>query len=195
MEFVLPTSLPPTPPLRAAIRDNCRIDETVAVGRILARAEILPDMRDRIGGRARTFVAAVRRERLGKGGIDAFLHEYALSSPEGVALLCLAEALLRVPDAETVDRLIRDKIGEANWERHLGRSESIFVNASTWALMLTGRLLHAEPAEPYLRGALRRLTARSGEPVVRQAVTAAMRILRRQFVMGRTLDEAGHRAR
>ncbi|HEX6440580.1 MAG TPA: bifunctional proline dehydrogenase/L-glutamate gamma-semialdehyde dehydrogenase PutA [Stellaceae bacterium] len=122
--------------------------------------------------------------------MDAFLHEYALSSPEGVALLCLAEALLRVPDAETVDRLIRDKLGEANWEIHLGRSESIFVNASTWALMLTGRLLHAEPAEPYLRGVLRRLAARSGEPVVRQAVTAAMRILGRQFVIGRTIEEA-----
>src|SRR6201995_5299194 len=134
------------------------------------------EMRDRIADQARALVAAVRRERLGKGGIDAFLHEYALSSPEGVALLCLAEALLRVPDAETIDRLIRDKIGEANWERHLGRSESIFVNASTWALMLTGRLLHAEPAERDLRGALRRFFARSGEPVLRQAVIAAMRI-------------------
>src|SRR5216684_2296145 len=117
------------------------------------------------------------------------------SSPEGVALLCLAEALLRVPDAETVDRLIRDKIGEADWERHLGRSESIFVNASTLALMLTGRLLHTEPAQHDLRGALRRFVARSGEPIVRQAVTAAMRILGRQFVMGRTIEEALERAR
>ena len=195
MEFVVPTSFPPAPPLRAAIRDSCRIDETVAVGRILATAEIPPDMRDRIAERARTLVGNVRRERIGKGGIDAFLHEYALSSPEGVALLCLAEALLRVPDAETVDRLIRDKIGEADWERHLGRSESIFVNASTWALMLTGRLLHAEPAQHDLRGALRRFVARSGEPIVRQAVTAAMRILGRQFVMGRTIEEALERAR
>src|SRR5258708_11028035 len=195
MEFVLPTSCPPAPPLRAAIRDSCRIDETVAVGRILAVAEIPPDMRDRIADRARTLVTNVRRERIGKGGIDAFLHEYALSSPEGVALLCLAEALLRVPDAETVDRLIRDKIGEADWERHLGRSESVFVNASTWALMLTGRLLHAEPAQHDLRGALRRFVARSGEPIVRQAVTAAMRILGRQFVMGRTIEEAVERAR
>jgi RHH-type transcriptional regulator, proline utilization regulon repressor / proline dehydrogenase / delta 1-pyrroline-5-carboxylate dehydrogenase len=195
MEFVLPISFPPAPPLRAAIRDSCRIDETVAVGRILAVAEIPPDMRDRIADRARTLVTNVRRERIGKGGIDAFLHEYALSSPEGVALLCLAEALLRVPDAETVDRLIRDKIGEADWERHLGRSESIFVNASTWALMLTGRLLHTEPAQHDLRGSLRRFVARSGEPIVRQAVTAAMRILGRQFVMGRTIEEALERAR
>jgi RHH-type proline utilization regulon transcriptional repressor/proline dehydrogenase/delta 1-pyrroline-5-carboxylate dehydrogenase len=193
MDFLLPTPFPLAAPLRATIRDNCRVDETEAVCRILAAADIPAEMRDRIADQARALVTAVRRERI--GGIDAFLHEYALSSPEGVALLCLAEALLRVPDAETIDRLIRDKIGEANWESHLGRSESIFVNASTWALMLTGRLLHAEPAEHDLRGALRRFFARSGEPVVRQAVTAAMRILGRQFVMGRTIEEALERAR
>src|SRR5437763_15306384 len=190
MDIVFTPPPPPATPLRTAIRDSCRIDETAAVARILAAAEMPADMQDRIAELARGLVAAVRRERLGKGGIDAFLHEYALSSREGVALLCLAEALLRVPDAETVGRLIRDKIGEANWESHLGRSESISVNASTWALMLTGRVLHAEPAEPFLRGALRRLVVRSGEPVMRQAVTAAMRILGRQFVIGRTIEEA-----
>ncbi len=195
MHLVSSAPLPPAPPLRAAIRASCRIDETDAVERILAAAEVPPAMRDRIADSARNLVAAVRRQRLGKGGIDAFLHEYALSTPEGVALLCLAEALLRVPDAETVDRLIRDKIGEANWERHLGRSESIFVNASTWALMLTGRLLHPEPGEHDLRAALRRFVASSGEPVVRQAATAAMRILGRQFVIGRTITEALERAR
>jgi RHH-type transcriptional regulator, proline utilization regulon repressor / proline dehydrogenase / delta 1-pyrroline-5-carboxylate dehydrogenase len=114
MEIVTATPFPSAPPLRAAIRDSCRIDEREAVARILAAAALPAEMRDRIADKARWLVAAVRRERLGKGGIDAFLHEYALSSPEGVALLCLAEALLRVPDAETVDRLIRDKIGEAN---------------------------------------------------------------------------------
>ena len=195
MEIVTATPFPSVPPLRAAIRDSGRIDEREAVARILAAAALPAEMRDRIADKARWLVAAVRRERLGQGGIDAFLHEYALSSPEGVALLCLAEALLRVPDAETVDRLIRDKIGEANWESHLGRSESIFVNASTWALMLTGRLLHAEPAQHDLRGALRRLVARSGEPVLRQAVTAAMRIIGRQFVIGRTIEEATGHAR
>jgi len=173
MEIVTATPFPPAPPLRAAIRASCRIDESEAVARILAAATLPAEMRDRIADQARAFVAAVRRERLGKGGIDAFLHEYALSSPEGVALLCLAEALLRVPDAETVDRLIRDKIGEANWESHLGRSESIFVNASTWALMLTGRLLHAEPAEPYLRGALRRLRD-AGDERLADAVPPAL---------------------
>jgi RHH-type transcriptional regulator, proline utilization regulon repressor / proline dehydrogenase / delta 1-pyrroline-5-carboxylate dehydrogenase len=195
MGFVLPTPFPPTSPLRAAIRGSCRIDETDAAGLLLSAVEIPAEMRDRIAERARILVANVRRERVGKGGIDAFLHEYALSSPEGVALLCLAESLLRVPDAETVDRLIRDKIGDAHWERHLGRSESIFVNASTWALMLTGRLLHSEPAEHTWRDILRRFAARSGEPVLRQAVAAAMRILGRQFVMGRTIEEALERAR
>jgi RHH-type transcriptional regulator, proline utilization regulon repressor / proline dehydrogenase / delta 1-pyrroline-5-carboxylate dehydrogenase len=174
MEVVFAAEPPKVGPLRAAIRESCRLDETEAVAHIRAAAEIQADMRDRIADNARRLVAAVRRERQGKGGIDAFLHEYALSSPEGVALLCLAEALLRIPEAETVGRLIRDKIGDADWERHLGRSGSIFVNASTWALMLTGRLLRAEPEEHDLRAALRRFVARSGEPVVRQAVTAAM---------------------
>ena len=186
---------PPGTPLRAAIRDSCRVDETEAVACILAAAEIPVDMRHCIGERARGLVAAVRRDRLGKGGIDAFLHEYALSSPEGVALLCLAEALLRIPDAETVDRLIRDKIGSADWESHLGRSESMFINASTWALMLTGRLLHIVSPAPDLRTVLRRFVARSSEPVLRQAVTAAMHIIGRQFVMGRTIGEALERAR
>jgi len=195
MDIVFATPPLRAAPLRAAIRDSCRMDETEAVARILAAAEIPAEMRDRIAASARGLVAAVRRERVGKGGIDAFLHEYALSSPEGVSLLCLAEALLRIPDVETVDRLIRDKVGEADWESHLGRSASIFVNASTWALMLTGRLLRAEPTEHDLRTALRRFVARSGEPVVRQAVTAAMHILSRQFVIGRTIDEALERAR
>jgi RHH-type transcriptional regulator, proline utilization regulon repressor / proline dehydrogenase / delta 1-pyrroline-5-carboxylate dehydrogenase len=194
MDVVFFAPTPPAPPLRAAIRDHSRLDETIADGEILAAADIPAEARDRIAATARRLVAAVRRERQGKGGIDAFLHEYALSSQEGVALLCLAEALLRIPDAETVDRLIRDKLGEADWSRHLGHSQSVFVNASTWALMLTGRLVRAEP-EHDLRAAFHRFVARSGEPVVRQAVTAAMRILARQFVMGRTIEEALDRAR
>jgi RHH-type proline utilization regulon transcriptional repressor/proline dehydrogenase/delta 1-pyrroline-5-carboxylate dehydrogenase len=195
MDIVFTAPLPSVSPLRAAVRDSTRIDETLAVERILAAAEMPSAARDRIAETARRLVTTVRRERLGKGGIDAFLHEYALSSQEGVALLCLAEALQRIPDSETVDQLIRDKLGEANWARHLGHSESVFVNASTWALMLTGRLLHSQLEAHDLRAALRRFAARSGEPVVRQAVTAAMRILARQFVMGRTIEEALERAR
>src|ERR1700730_12533376 len=181
-------------PLRESIRDAERQDESTAVAVILAAAEIPADSRDRIAATARRLGEAVRRQRLGKGGLDAFLHEYALSSPEGVALMCLAEALLRIPDAETIDRLIRDKIASADWQSHLGHSGSLFVNAATWALMLSGRLLRTDN-DGDLGGFLRRFAARSGEPVLRQAVTAAMRILASQFVMGRTIDEALSRAR
>ena len=195
MDVVFAAPLPPASRLRAAIRACTRLDETQAVAQILAAAEMPPRTRDRIAERARDLVTAVRRERQGRGGIDALLHEYALSSQEGVVLLCLAEALLRIPDADTIDQLIRDKLGEADWARHLGHSDSVFVNASTWALMLTGRFLHAEPGAHDLRAAWRRFIARSGEPVVRQAVVAAMRILARQFVIGRTIAEALDRAR
>jgi RHH-type proline utilization regulon transcriptional repressor/proline dehydrogenase/delta 1-pyrroline-5-carboxylate dehydrogenase len=187
---------PPSPgPLRAAILAAYREDETVVVERLLAAAEFTPQALDRVAERARGLVVEVRRQRLGKGGLDAFLHEYALSSKEGIVLMCLAEALLRIPDADTVDRLIRDKLGPADWSQHLGQSDSLFVNASTWALMLTGRLFRSDGEERDLAGVLKRLVARSGEPVVRQAVTAAMRILGRQFVMGRTIAEALERAR
>jgi len=185
----------PPSELRAELAARYREDEAAAVERILAAAELPAEMLDRIAERARGLVVEVRRQRLGKGGIDAFLHEYALSSKEGIVLMCLAEALLRIPDAETVDRLIRDKLANADWAQHLGQSDSLFVNASTWALMLTGRLVRADDAERDLGGVLRRLVARSGEPVIRQAVTAAMRILGRQFVMGRTISEALERAR
>jgi RHH-type proline utilization regulon transcriptional repressor/proline dehydrogenase/delta 1-pyrroline-5-carboxylate dehydrogenase len=197
MDWVFREPPPLETPLRAAIRDWHRLDETEADARIVATAELLAESRDRIGITARRLVAAVRRKGIG-GGLDAFLHEYALSSQEGVALMCLAEALLRIPDAETVDKLIRDKIAAADWDRHLGHSGSLFVNASTWALMLTGRLLRHNrigPGEGDLGAVLRRFIARSSEPVWRQAVIAAMRILAGQFIMGRTIDEALVRAR
>jgi RHH-type proline utilization regulon transcriptional repressor/proline dehydrogenase/delta 1-pyrroline-5-carboxylate dehydrogenase len=195
MALVFANPLPPQSALRAAIGAAHRRGEEDAVAAILADAAIAPASRDRIAATARQLVAAVRRERLGKGGLDAFLQEYALSSPEGVALMCLAEALLRIPDSETVDRLIRDKLGSADWQRHLGHSGSLFVNASTWALMLTGRLLRSDHAEGDLGAILRRFVARSGELVWRQAVTAAMRILADQFIIGRTIEEALARAR
>src|SRR3954447_25364646 len=197
MDWIFREPPPIETPLRAAIRDWHRLDETEADAHIAAVAELPPEARDRIAITARRLVAAVRQKRIG-GGLDAFLHEYALSSQEGVALMCLAKALLRIPDAETVDKLIRDKIGAADWERHLGHSGSLFVNASTWALMLTGRLLRRdriEPDEGDLSAVLRRFIARPSEPVCRQAVTAAMRILAGQFIMGRTIDEALVRAR
>ncbi|HEV8015261.1 MAG TPA: bifunctional proline dehydrogenase/L-glutamate gamma-semialdehyde dehydrogenase PutA [Stellaceae bacterium] len=190
MDWVFASPPPAPDALRQAVRDAYRPDESDAVARILAGAERGEAAAARVATIAGRLVLAARRQRHGKGGIDAFLNEFALSSREGIALMCLAEALLRIPDADTVDRLIRDKLAGADWARHLGHSSSLFVNASTWALMLTGRLLHDDPAEQELGAVLRRLVARTGEPVLRQAVTAAMRILGHQFVMGRTIDEA-----
>jgi RHH-type transcriptional regulator, proline utilization regulon repressor / proline dehydrogenase / delta 1-pyrroline-5-carboxylate dehydrogenase len=195
MGLVFAAPPPEVDPLRQAVRLACRIDETEAVEHILAAAVMPADAIERISQRAHGLVAEARKRRLGKGGIDALMHEYALSTPEGVALMCLAEALLRIPDAGTVDRLIRDKLAPADWASHLGQSTSLLVNASTWALMLTGRLMGEVDAHGDLAQALRRLLARSGEPVVRQAVTSAIRVLARQFVMGRTIAEALDRAR
>ncbi len=183
-------------PLRARLRAAYRADETECVEALLKEAELPADALDRIAERARPLVRAVRAERVGQGGLDAFLHEYQLSSREGVVLMCLAEALLRIPDAETANLLIRDKLAGADWQKHLGSSESLFVNASTWALMLTGRVIRLDAGETRdLAGVLGRLVARSGEPVIRQAVTQAKRILGKQFVMGRDIDEALERAK
>ncbi|MFQ5785136.1 MAG: bifunctional proline dehydrogenase/L-glutamate gamma-semialdehyde dehydrogenase PutA, partial [Alphaproteobacteria bacterium] len=188
---------PPAPPdtLRAAVRDAYRADETACVNALLREAELPADALGRIAARAAQLVEKVRAGRRGAGGIDAFLHEYGLSSQEGVVLMCLAEALLRIPDSETANRLIRDKLGDADWGRHLGRSDSLFVNASTWGLMLTGRIVRLDPGlTGNVESVLGRLVAQSGEPVIRQALMQAMRILGRQFVMGRTIGEALERA-
>ncbi len=185
----------PATDLRQRLRDYLRIDEDAVVDELIALARFSPSEELGIRARAAPLVRSVREQRLRSGGIDAFLATYDLSSREGVVLMCLAEALLRIPDAETVDRLIRDKIGSTEWEKRLGSSHSTFVNAGTWALMLTGRIVNLDNHDRNLRGTLKRLVARAGEPVIRQAVTTAMRILGRQFVMGRTIDEALERSR
>ncbi|MDZ3837448.1 MAG: bifunctional proline dehydrogenase/L-glutamate gamma-semialdehyde dehydrogenase PutA [Rhodospirillales bacterium] len=196
MKFVFEAPPDDPGPLRAAIRAHHRGDEAASVRALLASLDGSEDSRSRVEARARRLVEAVRSERLGRGGLDAFLHEYGLSSQEGVLLMCIAEALLRVPDDLTQERLIRDKLSAADWDRHLGRSTSVFVNASTWALMLTGRLVRLHDASGQSPGAvMRRLVARLGEPVVREAVNQAMRILGRQFVMGRSIDQALERAK
>jgi RHH-type proline utilization regulon transcriptional repressor/proline dehydrogenase/delta 1-pyrroline-5-carboxylate dehydrogenase len=189
--------LPPTPtdPKREALSNLLHASETEVVDHLLRALSVTPEARARIDATARRLVAGVRKQRTGGGGLDAFLQEFDLSSREGVVLMCLAEALLRIPDAATADRLIRDKIVEADWTAHLGKSDSLFVNASTWALMLTGRVMRFdEGGEEGLGSIFKRLVTASGEPVIRHAVTAAMRILGRQFVMGRTIDEALGRA-
>ena len=175
-------------PPRQSVRQAHFADETALVHQLAAIAGSADEDRERVEAVARRLVEGVRRRR--PHGLDAFLREYRLSSQEGVVLMCLAEALLRVPDTETRDRLIRDKIGDADWSRHLGRSESLLVNASTWALMLTGRVIRLDGSGEDAGSMVGRLVARSGEPVIRQAVVQAMRILGRQYVMGRTIEEA-----
>ncbi|MBO6783970.1 MAG: bifunctional proline dehydrogenase/L-glutamate gamma-semialdehyde dehydrogenase PutA, partial [Alphaproteobacteria bacterium] len=178
---------------RARMRDVKLADEAVVVQRVMSEIPFDSAANARIDRRARELVAGVRSARRRFGGLDGFLEEYQLTTPEGVALMCLAEALLRIPDAETADRLIADKIGSADWDAHLGGSDSWFVNASTWALMLTGRIVDDEPAAGTLPS-FGQMVAKLGEPVIRAAVGRAMRVLGTQFVLGRRFEEALERA-
>src|SRR5215831_7577826 len=187
----MPSRIMPLTDLRRAISNAYLADEDMIVAERIHSARLSPKEAAATAELARRLVLDLRKQGRRQGGIDAFMLEYALSSEEGVALMCLAEALLRIPDSETADRLIRDKIGGAQWDRHRAKSDSVFVNASTWALMLTGRIVRLdETANWDFEGILKRAVARSGEPVIRQAVTYAMRVLGRQFVLGRTIGEA-----
>lgn len=183
-------------PLRTAITSAWTGDETERVHALLAEAR-QPDA-DRVAIQA-TAADLVRRVRLraqDRGAIEAFMQQYDLGSEEGVLLMCVAEALLRIPDEGTADALIRDKLGEADWRKHVGQSDSVLVNASTWGLMLTGRLVDlADETKRNVHGAFKRLVGRVGEPVIRLAVRQAMRIMGHQFVMGRTIGEALSRSR
>jgi RHH-type transcriptional regulator, proline utilization regulon repressor / proline dehydrogenase / delta 1-pyrroline-5-carboxylate dehydrogenase len=181
---------------RKRIEECYRADETETVKTLLGIADLGAGRRARIQARARNLVEGIRSRGTGAEGLDAFLQEYELSNREGVVLMCLAEALLRIPDAATADKLIKSKLSDADWGSHLGNSQSVFVNASTWALMLTGRVINLDDGDADdVGGYLGKLVARSGEPVIRQAMIQAMKILGRQFVMGRTIQEALERAR
>ena len=186
--------LPPRDPARAALRAAYKADEEACVTALIAEAILPADARQRIAATTRRLVETARKDREALDGLDAFLHEYSLATEEGVVLMCLAEALLRIPDAETADRLIRDKLASAEFTRHLGHSHSLLVNASTWGLMLTGQVVALEEGTRDVTGFLGRLVAKAGEPVIRAAMLQAMRIIGRQFVMGRTIDEAMERA-
>ncbi len=159
--------------------------------RLLAEARLEPAAQARVDQRARSLVQAVRDRKAEQGLMEAFMQEYDLSSEEGVVLMCLAEALLRIPDDDTAEKLIADKLGDADWESHLGKSSSVLVNASTWGLMLTGKLIAlSDSTQSNFRTTLRRLINRSGEPMVRTAIRQAMRIMGHQYVMGRTIEDA-----
>lgn len=172
------------------------IDEHRLVGGLIERAVYTEDERRRTAEIARRIVQDARADQAQHGGIDAFMREYGLSSEEGVILMCLAEALLRIPDADTADAFIAEKIAHGNWDRHRGHSDSLFVNASTWGLMLTGRLVKLKDSQSANAiDALKRLVARSGEPFIRQAIRQAVKLLGEQFVLGRTIEDAIARAK
>ena len=179
--------------LRRSITEATRLPETVCLPRLIAEATLPDAIRQQAVETARTLVTRLRAKRK-HGGVEGLVHEYSLSSEEGVALMCLAEALLRIPDIATRDALIRDKIGGGDWRAHLGHSPSLFVNAATWGLVVTGKLTERSH-EGHLSSALLRLIARGGEPLIRRGVDLAMRMMGEQFVTGQTIAEALLRAR
>jgi RHH-type proline utilization regulon transcriptional repressor/proline dehydrogenase/delta 1-pyrroline-5-carboxylate dehydrogenase len=189
--------LQPQSVLRAAITSAWRRPEPEAVALLLPAARLPAPQAAAARSRA-VSLARRLRERAAAGGRDSvvqgLMREFSLSSPEGVALMCLAEALLRIPDSATRDALIRDKLGDGDWAAHLGHSGSIFVNAAAWGLLLGGRMVSSN-GETGLRSALTRGLARSGEPLLRKGVDLAMRLLGEQFVCGQTVGEALARAR
>ncbi|WP_419728851.1 bifunctional proline dehydrogenase/L-glutamate gamma-semialdehyde dehydrogenase PutA [Lichenicola sp.] len=176
---------------RRRITDATRRPEPECVAELLRTAPVTPASATAIATR----LVEALRARGRPGPVEGLMREYALSSQEGIALMCLAEALLRIPDAATRDRLIRDKIGGGDWRSHLGRSPSLFVNAATWGLLITGRLQEGggdigSSKAPGLQASLMRALGRGGEPLIRAAMDRAMRVLGEQFVVGETIESA-----
>ncbi len=179
---------------RTEILAAWRRPEPECVPPLVEAARVTAAEASRIRAVATKLVVGLRAKRNKGSGVDALMKEFSLSSQEGVALMCMAEALLRIPDADNVDRLIRDKLARGDWRSHLGSSPSLFVNAATWGLLITGKLV-ATSSDEGLSTALARLVARGGEPLIRKAMDLAMRLLGEQFVTGQTIAEALQRAR
>ncbi len=178
---------------RTDFRNAKPVDEDTALKGLIDASSIDKPLRERISQRGIELVERIR-ERGDTGMMELFLSEYGLSTDEGVALMCLAEALLRVPDDETIDALIEDKIAPSEWGKHLGQSHSSLVNASTWALFVTGKVLDDDKSSG-MAAILRSAVKRVGEPVIREAVTRLMKVLGQQFVLGETIEKAMKRAR
>lgn len=178
---------------RQAIRRAVAGDEGRALKRLQEIARLEPSREAAVWQRSRELVLQIRDHQQGQGGIDALLQEFSLSSEEGVVLMCLAEALLRIPDAATQDRMIQDRLGSGDWTAHLGHSESLFVNASAWGLLLTGKVTGLSAKQS--ANVLSRTVGRLGEPVIRSAMRYAMQIMGAQFVMGTDIRNALVRAR
>jgi RHH-type transcriptional regulator, proline utilization regulon repressor / proline dehydrogenase / delta 1-pyrroline-5-carboxylate dehydrogenase len=177
--------------LREAMRERGEWTEERAVTGLLHALELTGGARHRAVATAVALVEGARARRDERPFLDAFLQEFGLSNQEGIALMCIAEALLRIPDDATADRLIAEKLATGDWSSHAGKSESLFVNASTWGLMLTGGILELDPSiKTDTTGWMRKLTRKAGEPMVRLAVRRAMRIIGGEFVVGRSIEEA-----
>ncbi len=182
-------------PLRRRIDALAHEDETRAIERLLADLPVDPELAARVEARARTLASGLREESLARGGIETFLHAFGLDSEEGVVLMCLAEALLRIPDTATQDLLIKDKLVDRDWLARVSSAESFLVGASAFGLVLSGRIVAWDRPGEDLASRVGRLVARLGEPVVREALRHAMRLLGRQFVLGQTIEQAIERAR
>ncbi|QNH19602.1 bifunctional proline dehydrogenase/L-glutamate gamma-semialdehyde dehydrogenase PutA [Xanthomonas sp. GW] len=194
--LLAPELLPASHALRAAITAAWLKDEADHVRELLEQARLPAADQAKVQALAADLVTRVRARAQNQGAIEAFMRQYDLGSEEGVLLMCVAEALLRIPDQETADKLIRDKLGDADWKKHMGESDSVLVNASTWGLMLTGKLVQINDlTRADVAGAFKRLIGRVGEPVIRLAVRQAMKIMGHQFVMGRTIGEALSRSK
>jgi RHH-type proline utilization regulon transcriptional repressor/proline dehydrogenase/delta 1-pyrroline-5-carboxylate dehydrogenase len=176
-------------PLRDAITQAYRLDEKTAVAQMVREAAMSAEQIEAAQTLARRLITDVRKKRQASSGVDALMQEFALDSEEGVALMCLAEALLRIPDRATAQQLIRDKLAHGDWAQHLGHSPSLFVNAATWGLLITGKLT-ASYYEKGLIAALNRVLAQCGQPLILKAMDMAMRLLGDQFVTGETIDKA-----
>ncbi|WP_411359882.1 bifunctional proline dehydrogenase/L-glutamate gamma-semialdehyde dehydrogenase PutA [Pseudidiomarina sp. YC-516-91] len=176
--------------LQRAITDNYLVDEDAYLHELMQLVPNDDATLDAVTERSAQLVKTVR-ERADGGGVDAFLQEYSLDTKEGIILMCLAEALLRIPDARTADALIQDRLSGGDWQKHMGESSSWLVNSGTWGLALTNAVINptGQPMETP-RGVFRRLTRRLGMPVVRKATYNAMRIMGKQFVLGRSIEEA-----
>ena len=183
--------LPPFLPLR----DAFLADESRTLEALIPVAKLPPEANVHATATARALVEAVRARQQKHSGMQSFLTQYDLSSQEGVLLMCVAEALLRIPDAATADKLIKDKFAQGDWKKHLGESDSLLVNAGTWGMMLTGKLV-APTAESFadVGGWLTRLASKAGEPIVRTALRQGMKLMAEQFVMGRNIEDALRRA-
>ena len=182
--------------LRHSIRLNTHTDEDQCVQALIQQSTLSESQRTAISQRAADLITQCRNNKAQRSLLDAFLQEFGLSNQEGIALMCMAEALLRIPDAATADKLIHEKIQSGDWQAHIGQSDSVFVNSSTWGLLLTGHIIDLDAeitANPI--SWIKRLTNRSSEPIIRKAVMQAMRIMGGQYVLGRNIEEAIKRGR